>query len=299
VRAKILLFSSTAMLAVAALFFAWRERTVRSDAERDGDGHRQRQAQLAAEITLAGQQLAAAESEHGRMKAALEAARNKPANRPAAPVRTVVTTTPELATLRGAMRSNPQAQNLHLKEIRTRMEETNRPLIRELNLTEAQAAQLIEIRLKRYEQRLDVGYALEAVSPVASDNGVVARKMSEEIDDAFRVAQTTLLGEAGYAKLEYFDRTSELRRFVDEFAGRATVAGAAISGVQADALIAVMAKNSPHFQNGGAAQLANIDWSAVFAQASSELPEPQFVAFKNTVIPQWNMDRLRKLAAER
>ena len=168
----------------------------------------------------------------------------------------------------------------------------------QLHLTEAQYAALIHNLTKRYEQRLNLGFELEKL-PQDDATGALFRKSRQQIDDVFQAAQTELLGQAGYARFEFYERSALLRNFVDAWAGNAAVAGTPITAVQADALIAAMAAASRQGPPGTQAQMQGIDWPVVLARAEQVLATPQLAAFRNAAIPYWNMDRLRELALQK
>lgn len=297
-RTKLLLLSLTAALAVAMLFFASSKRSARRDAERDTESQRRLYARLMAEAGGIGHQLAAAESERVRVTAALDAVRRNPAGAAAGPTRPAKPAPPEVAALREGIEDGPKIESRLLAETRVRIAENYGPLVRQLHLTEAQSAQFVENLLKRYEDRMDFSLALGKLPPAAGDDAV-ANTGRQRIDEAFRAAQTALLGPVSYEKFDFYDRTGSLRRFVDDFAGKSTIAGAPIAGGQADALLAAMATSSPHFQRGQIAPMENIDWTAVLARAATELSEPQLAVFMNAAILYWNKDRLRELGLKK
>lgn len=296
-RPKFVLFFLAGGLAVAALFFAFREHRARREAQAALEGHWQRQAEITAGIGVAQQRLATVEGEQRRVREALEAQRRKAAESTTRLVRTAAPLPPQIAAFRDAMFNDPKAQNIHLADVRSRLTESYRVLCDEFHLTEAQAKQLIENLVKRYTLQLDLGVAAENQASRPSDAAVTV--MRQQVDDEHRAAQRALLGEAGFQKFEAYARTIDVRRWVDEFAGRATLAGAPITGAQADAMIDAMAKASPLFQSGRAASMQAIDWGKVLDAMSTVLPESQFKVFKNSVIQGLNRDRLNKLARQK
>lgn len=274
-------------------------RLARRVAELELDGQRQRHAQLAFDVTQAWERLAGIGAEHAHAADALRDAQRKPVPpSPRSNVRTLKSLPPSLVAFRDAMANDPQAQNRHLTAVRARNFETYRALAEQLKLSKEQYDQLVGNLVKRYEQQLDLGHAMEKQPPGSLEEATMA-KLRQRIEDELGAAQVALLGEEGYRQFELYRRTLPLRQFVDRLAGKAALGGAPITGPQADALIAAMADASPRLRAGGTLGLPgteDLEWDKVFTAAGAIMGEAQITVLKTAAIPIWNKARLEELA---
>lgn len=296
-RSRVIIILVAATLGFGAIRFVAEQHAARRKAEIAAEESEARRAKLDAEVKLAEQKLAAAGSERTRAQAEL-AARPKPSTPPVSAATPPAKPAPApMTALRNALLNDPQLQNLRLSAVRPKLRATYLPLFEQLGLTEAQAAQFLAIAEKRGEQEMDLAAVMETRRLPAGDPEVAALK--KQVVQDFRAAQTALLGDEGWRKVEAYERSIPAREFVNEFAGAATVMGASITAAQADALSAALTGASAAYAQGGGVTTDNIDWDRVLTGASATLNAEQMAVFRNAVLQFRNINRLRELAGRR
>lgn len=288
-RSKPIPFVLIAVLALAVGWFAFQDHANRLAAERDLADQAQRRSRLDAEIATAEQRIAAATAGRQRTPTVREAAAKNPPATP--PVRQAPM---PMTALRNALLNDPQLQNLQLAAVQPKLRSTYELFTQQAQLSEAKAAEFFALLRKRGEQEMDLGAIRETRGLAGDDPALV--QMKRQAAEEFRAAQATLLGEEGVQKLEAYERSVPAREFINEFAGAATVAGAPVTGAQADALVEAMAAASASYQQGGAVAVQALDWDRVLGVASGTLGAAEFTLFKNAAVQLRNMTRMRQLA---
>lgn len=180
----------------------------------------------------------------------------------------------------------PESQLRALEHERARLDEKYGVFARWSEISPEQFARLKEIRLRQVEQDWDVVGAANAQGLPLSDPVVV--QLRGEIVQASERALGELLGDAGIARLKDYERTASLRTIVGKVAGAATLAGVPLSPQQAEQLLLVMAQASANYQRGWAADVSDIDWTAVEANVGAVLG-PEQRGFMSSIEPPGGM----------
>jgi len=95
-----------------------------------------------------------------------------------------------------------------------------------------------------------------------------------------------VLGDAGTAKLQDFNRTLPAENVVTGIATKAGLESAPLSSDQATQLAQVMVANSPEYAAGRSVNPATVDWNATLAQASAFLSPAQLQAAERQIAGQ-------------
>jgi hypothetical protein len=301
VHAKNIVLGLSVVAALALFGVAWQTRLTRLAQAEELTAAKAKSSQLEAELRAQENRAAEAAAARTEALAKLEEARGKAAaiaaaTAKAAPTRKAAPALPA-TVLRDAMLHDPKLQNLQLAVGQAKLTATYQPLCEQLQLTEAQAAQVIAQLRKRGEAEMDLAAVMETQHLAANDPAVT--KLRRQAADEFRTAMTTTLGEEGMRQFQAYERTVPVREFVNELAGAMTVSGASLHAAQADALIGLMADASASYRQGGIVTRSNVDWDRVLAGAQSLLSPAQFALLKNGVLQTRNMDKLRELVAKK
>lgn len=175
--------------------------------------------------------------------------------------------------------TDENVQLLKLKARRLSLDANYAPFFRMLNLSPSEIAAFKDAKLQREEEQQDLFATLRKQGLSLQDRAVGL--FLEESETRYRQAQTAVLGLDGYQKLFEYDRTIALRQIVGGSIGSATADGVLFSPAQAEKLVQLMAQTIPEYQKGDAwADMANIDWEIVDAQAQEILSPEQFAAFR-------------------
>lgn len=172
------------------------------------------------------------------------------------------------------IRNDPTAENHYLAGKRADLAATYGPFFRSLGLSAEASAKFQDAFIKREETRMDLADVLRSQGTEASGKTVAA--LQAKADAEYEVAQRELLGEAGYAQLRSYERTSWMRQMVSAAAGVAVLEHAPFSPQQAEALVQVIASSSKSYQQGGSVTDDSVDWEAVLVRAKSVLTSEQF-----------------------
>lgn len=130
-------------------------------------------------------------------------------------------------------------------------------------------------------------------------------RMRGEIYQEYDKSQRALLGEAGFAKLQEYERTASLRTLVGAVAGAAAVEGAAFSPAQAETVLQVLASASASYQRGRQGSATDIDWAMAEPQLATLLTPAQMTFFRTVEAPggvfhsRWNGELIRAIDGER
>lgn len=295
-RTKLLPLVLSVGIAAAAFAFALKQRHTRHDLERGVQTCREWRVQMEGKIRRAEERQAATESEQRRVRAILEAPREKqtaPAAAAERALKSALAGNP-MTAFRAALRDDPRLQNLHLAATQRKLLTTYRALFEQMNLPEAKIAAFLAILARRSEQEMDLSAIMEAQPKPVVDQvfTTLKREMAGEVRQGLREA----IGDAGLARFEIYERAVPARLFIDGFAGTAANAGETITGGQADALTETIANASTAFGQGGTVMLPTVDWDKVLAEAGATLSEPQRAVLKNASAQYRFINRLRELA---
>lgn len=288
-RAKLL----TALLAVtlmgAALWFAGETRQQRRAIETAIEAQNRRRLALEAALSQAERGLAALERERERAAASPQSASGA---MPPAPRDSHA----QFLARQEALRSDPEAQNRHLKDTRSRLVENYQAFGERLRLSDQQFGAFVDVLLKRAETGMDVDALAGTPGARAADPALAA--LLREADDALAAELTALLGEAGYRAFDAHRRTGPLHRLAERIAGLTALAGVGISGAEVDALLEAMARASPSYRSGGVAAEEEIEWDQVIEEARGLFSDAAFATVKLPLAQRRNAERLRSLARE-
>ncbi len=180
------------------------------------------------------------------------------------------------------------------------------PMFRELQLNEAQRTEFIDNLARRDERHSDLNAAVQALREDPANLEI--SKLRGEIYSEAAKAQKALLGEAGYQRVQEFDRTAGLREAVGNMAGLAAVSGMALSPAQMDQLVRKLAEQSPEYSKGGRASLMDVNPAALPAVLAGVLTAEQQRLFATQEAPggagaifhaQWNAALVQATKAER
>ncbi len=185
------------------------------------------------------------------------------------------------------MANDPKLQGLYFSAERPRSEALYLQLFRDLQLSPAQIARFEDLVMRRREQWLDLVDTMQAEGLAADDPAVV--RLQQQIAAEFRAGQLDLLGDAGYAQLEAYERTLPVRQVVHKFAGSLALEGEALTAAQVSQLTQVLAQASPPYQQGGMADPGTVDWTQAVAGSSGVLTPTQQVSFIH-VAPQYQIE---------
>jgi hypothetical protein len=296
-RPRILLIAAVAALIAFAIGFLQRNASRRIEAT--AAQSEVERTQLETEIRQAKQRIDTAKLDRRRLESELTALQQKAAAMPAVRAAQQSSVRTPTNTLRDALLNDPQLQNLQLAAVEAKLTATYRPLFEQLQLSDARQAQFLTNLRKRGEQEMDLSAIIETQQVSANDPAIT--RMRQQMTDEFRAAQTAVLGEAGYRRLEDYERSIAAREFVNEVAGASAILGRGITAAQADLLAEAMAGASAGYREGRMAtrNIGDIDWDQVLANAAGTLSKEQFGVFKNAVIQSRNMDRIRQLARQK
>ncbi|MCX6952326.1 MAG: hypothetical protein NTV51_09200 [Verrucomicrobia bacterium] len=274
------LWMTVGVLAVAGFGFALRQSQAAQDAEDAGAEIARRRTAEEAEVTrLTGEARAAAEVRVAleRELAALKAAPAATVEKPKpAKAKAEAETEPSIAE---RLQRDPEYQLLTLKHERAHIQATHGALFQKLGLSAEQIARFQDIIFKKRERDMD----LQAImgERELDWNDPVVSKLRGEIESSYRAERLALLGEAGLAAAEQYDRSHWLREMMIGWAGgAAVVAREPFTPEQGERLVEIMANASETYRKG---QYVNTGepgyWAAVAAEAKKVLTPTQYAYF--------------------
>jgi hypothetical protein len=153
-----------------------------------------------------------------------------------------------------AMMENPEFAAAWQAQQKARLDDRYAALFRRLNLTPAQVDQFKSLLVDRQASRMDVMAAArnEGLSGRES-RGEIAELMEQtmaEVNQGIRA----LLGDAGYAQFEQFERTAPQRAVVGQVEARLSYSSTPLTAAQSDALVRILAETGgtpERFQTAG------------------------------------------------
>ena len=213
-----------------------------------------------------------------RLQAELTAAQKRPPAR-AATNATASATEPTAArrerppSLADAARENPQMWNDFISLKRVEFKGYYAAFFRRSGLTTEQRERVLEILTQDLTRSVDIGAAARA-KDMSFDNPLV-RKLYDEAKSQTDAELADYLGQARYAELERFQRTEQVRGYVDGLAVQ-VAEFAPLTAQQADRLEEAIADASPEFRAGQRAQPRTLEWAEIDRQAKEILTPAQY-----------------------
>lgn len=260
-RKPILILALGAIVAAGLLGWAWRHTWAREALRRAIAVERATQMHLQAEL--------AAARKLGAVKVANipVAGGAIPATEPTAPKRE------RLPSLADAAREHPQLWNDFISFKRVELKGDYAAFFRRAGLTAEQRDRVLEILAQGLARDVDIGAAARA-KDMSFDDPLV-RKLHEEAKSQTDAQLAEYLGPARYAELERFQRTEQVRGYVDGLAVQ-VAEFAPLSPQQADRLEEAIAGASPEFRVGQRAQPQTLEWAEIDRQAKEILTPAQY-----------------------
>jgi len=273
-----------AALIVAALGVAWLQFRARDAAQLAHATLEHELAQLHSATKRALARIEQADAAAVQHRAAIEelekAARAPSAKLAAKPVMVK----PRRPWIPERLRTEPEFQLLWLAKTKAELSATYRPLFAKLQFTPPQIDVFERVVMNRAEQFMDLQATQEA-QKLRPDDPALARMRARILDD-FRDAQRQLLGEAGFAALQDYERGTSVREIVAGFAGGAVlVAREPLTPQQAEQLFQTIANASPRYRQGNTINTLEIDWARVDAEVQKFLTPSQFAFFQSAEPP--------------
>lgn len=263
---------------------AWRGAGSIRAADAEQTGFTAKNTELQTSLRQVLEQATAAESREHELKLALEAARAKleAARRsaPSAIAREKDAKGGDTGRLspQQAIANDPTLQALSLAARRATLERAYGPLFRSLGLRAAEAEKFCAILIRSDEQAQDLAISIQTGRLSAKDPAVASfrRKGEEEL----RAAQQELLGPAGFAQLQEYNRVRDAREAVQKFAGAAALADVPMTDDQAKRLTEAFAAASESYQKGGRVDWRRLNWTVADANIAAVLSPAQLALFQ-------------------
>lgn len=220
-----------------------------------------------------------------RLRAELAAARKNPAARaPVVPVASVTAAAPAAApatpkrvrplSLSDAASENPQMWNDFLALKRVEYRGYYAAYFRRSGLTAEQRERVLDILARGLTHSVDIGAAARARDMSFEDP--LVEKLQQDAKRQTDAELAEYLGSTRYAELERFQRTEQVRGFVDGLAVQ-VAEFAPLTAQQADRLEEAIAAASPEFRAGKHAQAKTLEWAEIDRQAKAFLTPQQHV----------------------
>ncbi|MEO5961511.1 MAG: hypothetical protein ABIR80_20560 [Opitutaceae bacterium] len=160
---------------------------------------------------------------------------------------------------------DPKVQVLFFAQERANLAQSYGPFFRAQGLTPTQVERLCDwiIRSRTDSHDLSEIHRLQEKSFNVPEMVAQRDRNKAEVE----AGMIEVLGTAGYAALQDYRRSIDVRMYVGKVAGVAAVEGVPISREQADALVQILASATPLFALGGNAEFKSIDWKSAESQA--------------------------------
>jgi len=182
-----------------------------------------------------------------------------------------------------AIYGDPKLQNLRLNTYRSRLIFSYGGFYRAMGLSAAQIAKFEEIRAQSRAHYEDIAMAGETlgfdakgpeVAPLIADNE--ARLRADEL---------TLLGQAGYDRLQAYDQAAPERQFMSSLASNLLFTSAPLSSQQSEQLAQIVSATRQPAPLSAAEPMApsGIDFGEVQAQAANFLSPAQVTELSSTI----------------
>jgi hypothetical protein len=190
----------------------------------------------------------------------------------------------------------PELQARYLRIRRVELAATYGPFWATEKLTDAQVERFNLLMVEATERSLDLKSTQRTQGLAETDSAIVA--LRQQAEEKMRTAQREALGDAGFARLQEYERLLPVRQFVDALAGGLAFTEAPLSATQGGQLVQLLADASEAYSQGGNAPSLHpgayvvpallqrqqarepIAVARVLAQAKAILSPPQFVRFE-------------------
>lgn len=172
-----------------------------------------------------------------------------------------------------AARENPQMWNDMLNLKRVEYRGYYAAYFRRSNVTAEQRERILEILAQGLTRSVDIGAAAKA-QDLSFDDPLI-QKLHKDAERQTDAEMAEYLGPSHYAELERFQRTEQIRGFVDGLAVQ-VAAFAPLTAQQADRLEEAIAAASPEFREGKRAQAKTLEWEQIDRQAKEILTPQQY-----------------------
>jgi len=168
---------------------------------------------------------------------------------------------------------DPKLQVLHFAMERAFLRQRYGPFFWKEGLTPAQIERLSDLLVRSRMNTYDLSEIHRTQGLAFNDPAMLAQRDRDkaEVEAGLR----EVLGDAGYARLNDYMRSIEIRDYVGKIAGAAALERVPINRDQADALVNALAATTPLFAIGGPAEFGRIDWKRADAQAQGILSPAQ------------------------
>jgi hypothetical protein len=173
--------------------------------------------------------------------------------------------------------NDPQLQAIYFRSKRAEVSASHLPLFRELQLSPGQVKSLEDLLVKQEENQHDFAAVKQTLGLNRRDPTLLQAQAEAEAD--LQRQQTDLLGSAGYAQFQEYERKLPAREFVKTLAGTAAVDGILFSPDQVSQLVDAIAESSAGYREGGTAQVGANDWVNIDTKAATFLPPDQLWFF--------------------
>jgi hypothetical protein len=177
-----------------------------------------------------------------------------------------------------AIVADPRLQALAIAARRASLDRTYGPLFQSLRLSPADAAKFCDIIIRGDSAAQDLMVAVRGQGLTPDDPGIAAFK--RKVEDELRTAQKELLGAAGFAQLQEYDRQRDARVMVEKFAGAAALADLPLTAAQAEQATRAISNASEAFQKGGRIDFRRLDWKQAEMAMAEVLSPAQLALFQ-------------------
>lgn len=262
-RGPILILTFGSVVAAGLLGWAWREARARDALRQAIAAESATQQRLRAELGAA---------QERRVVQTPKTAEAAPATVAAAPAQPPPRRARPLG-LAEVARDNPQLWNELLGLKRVEYKGYYASYFRRSGLTAEQRERVLEILAEGLTRGVDIGAAAKA-KDISFEDPLI-EKLQREAQRQTDAELAEYLGPARYAELERFQRTEQVRGFVDGLAVQLAEV-APLTAQQADRLADVIAAASPEFRDGKRAQSNTLEWVEIDRQAKEFLTPQQY-----------------------
>jgi hypothetical protein len=194
------------------------------------------------------------------------------------------------------LEKNPELQARYLRTRRMELAASYGPFWAAEKLTDAQVERFNLLMVEATERALDLKSTMRAQGLAETDPAIVA--LRQQAEEKMRAAQREVLGDAGFTRLQEYERLLPVRHFVDALAGGLAFTESPLSATQAGQLVQVLGDASEQYRHGGNAPSLHpasfivtpllqrqpvrepIDTARALVQAKAILSPLQFVRFE-------------------
>ena len=170
------------------------------------------------------------------------------------------------------------------------------PLYRKLGLSQEQIEALENIAAAHWMRWRDTLAVSRAEGITMSDPAIGALRKQE--DAQYQAEETELIGQSGTEQVQEYERSAAVRSLANGLAGIVYSIGAPMNAEQGEQLTQILADGSASHQNGGPANVEDIDLDAINAKAQGVLSPAQFAALKESYQAEQAFETLNHLIAQ-